>query len=389
MATPSIYLDHAATTPLAPAVREAMLPWLGDDAGNASSQHARGRAAARAVEEARTHVARLVGGEPGEIVFTGGGTEANNFALKGVLLHPNRRGAPFVVSAIEHKAVLAPAWFLEALGHPLAIAGADAAGRVAPAAVGAAIVPGTALVSVMHGNNEIGTIQPVEAIAEIVRGTGALYHVDAVQSVGHVPVDVRAIGCDLLSVSAHKLGGPTGVGALWVRGGADGGIALAPLLHGGFQEEGLRAGTLNTAAIVGFGVAAARLDPDHVAREAARLAGLRDRLLEAIAAKAGGRITGARDERLPGIASFVFDHVDGDALVVGLDLRGVCASTGSACVTGQIDPSHVLTATGESRDAARGALRLSLGETTTDDDVTRAIDTVVDVVERLRVSRRR
>lgn len=384
MATPSIYLDHAATAPLDPVAREAMLPWLASDGGNASSQHAPGRAAARAVEEARARVAALVGGEPGEIVFTGGGTEADNFAIKGVLLHPNRRGAALVVSAVEHKAVLAPAWFLEALGHPLAIAGVDGCGLVSPDTVADALVPGTALVSVMHANNEIGTVQPVEAIGEVARGVGALFHVDAIQTVGHLPVDVRAIGCDLLSVSAHKLGGPTGVGALWVRGGASGDVALAPLLHGGFQEEGLRAGTLNTAAIVGFGAAAARLDAEHLAREGARQVALRDRLLAGVASRTGARVTGSPDARLPGLASWVFDGIDGDALVVGLDFRGVQGSTGSACVTGQIDPSHVLIATGESREAARGALRLSVGESTTDDDVTRAIEIVADVVARLR-----
>lgn len=370
-----IYLDYAATTPIASSVRAAMMPWIDAGFGNASSLHRDGRDAAAAVESARADVAALIGARPLDVVFTSGGTESNNLAIKGVMLHPNRRNAHVVTTAAEHKAVLAPCHFLEALGFGVTIVAVDGDGVVDPEDVRRAMTDETALVSVMHANNEIGSLQPVAEIAAIAKAHGALFHVDAVQTVGHLPVDVDALGCDLLSLSAHKFYGPKGVGALYVRGGADGFVSLAPLFHGGFQEEGVRAGTLNTAGIVGLGAAARRCDDADLIARAAREAALRDRLIDGLLARVpAARLTGSRRDRLPGSASFTVRGVDGEAAVVALDWQGIRCSTGSACTTGQIDPSHVLLAIGRDPDDARGALRFSLGEGITADDVDRAID---------------
>lgn len=380
----TIYLDHAATTPVDPAVRRAMTHWLAEGHANASALHAPGRAAARAVEEARAAVAALIGATPGEVIFTSGGTESINTAVKGAVIHPAVRDAHVITSAVEHKAVTQSVRFLEALGAAVTVLDVDHEGRVAPGDVEAAIRPETVLVSVMHGNNEIGTLQPVEEIGRITRKRSVLFHVDAVQTVGHRRVDVGAIGCDLLSLSAHKFYGPVGAGALFVRGGAAANVRIAPLLHGGFQEEGLRAGTLNTPAVVGLGAAACAATEEAVAARSARVAALRDRLVAGILDGVPGAVLqGPRRGGLPGITTFLFPGVEGEAAVIALDLQGIHVSTGSACTTGLVDPSHVLLAIGRSANEARGAVRYSLGAGNTEPQVDRVVETTRDVVMRL------
>jgi len=383
----TIYLDHAATTPPDPAVLAAMAPWQGsgDGFGNASALYGLGREAARAVEEARARVAGLIRARPMEIVFTSGGTEANNAAIKGVVLRPGRRRAHVITTAVEHKAVIAPVDYLEALGTAVTVVPVNSEGRVDPGVVAGAVRDDTVLISVMHANNEIGTVQPVAEIGRIAREAGAVFHVDAVQTVGRLVVDVEAMGCDLLSLSGHKFYGPKGAGALYVRGGAGGSLPLAPLLHGGFQEEGLRSGTLNTAAIVGLGAAALRAGAEERAERETHVRALRDRLVEGVLRRIPDTVpNGPRRGGLPNIASFSFPGVDGEAAVIALDWEGVSASTGSACTAGLKDPSHVLLAIGHDPDLARGTIRFSLGKDTTESEIDRVLDILPRVVERLR-----
>jgi len=376
-----IYLDHNATTPPAPEVVEAVATAMRDEVGNASSVHFFGQRAKTAVDAARASVATFLGGEPSEIVFTSGGTESDNFAVRGVAeaLHASGR-RHLVASAIEHEAVLATLAALETRGWTVTRLPVGNAGLVDPAALEAAVTPQTALVSVMHANNEIGTIQPVAELAAIARAHGAVFHTDAVQSAGKTPIDVTALGVDLLSISGHKLRGPKGVGALWIRRGT----RLTALMTGGRQERNRRAGTENVPAIVGLGVAAA-LAAAGLGRDTARIAALRDRLEQAVLdAVPGTDVNGDRTCRVGNTTSISFDGVEAESLLIALDLEGIAVSTGSACSSGTLEPSHVLRAMGLSPHRVQSALRFSLGTTTTDADIAQVLNVLPPIVGRLR-----
>jgi cysteine desulfurase len=357
-----------------------MRPYFLDGFGNAGSVHEFGQEARRAVDEARGWVARLINAEPREIVVTSGATEANNAAIIGaVWARGGPRGAHIITAATEHHAVLEPARWLERQGAALTVLPVDAYGIVDPGAVRAALRPETAIVSIMHGNNEIGTIGPVTEIAAVARTRGVLVHTDATQSAGIVPLDVDALGVDLLSMSAHKRYGPKGVGALYVRAGT----RLEPFLHGGSQERGRRGGTENVPGIVGFG-AAARLAMDRLAGDAARIAALRDRLAAGLAALDGARLNGHPERRLPGIVSVSFAGADSESLLLALDLERIAASSGSACTSGSLEPSHVVAALGLPPDVAAGTLRFSLGRQTTMEEVDRVLRVLPSILASVR-----
>lgn len=373
-----VYLDHAATSPLRPEAAEAMAPYLAGSFGNAASLHSFGREARKALEEAREEVARAVGADPGEIYFTSSGTEADNWAIKGVLFAARERRA-LVVSAVEHKAVLEPARWMASRGFELRILPVDRDGRVRREALERLLDPGVALVSVMLVNNEVGTVQPVREVAEAARKVGALVHTDAVQALGNLEVDLGSLGVDLASFSAHKIGGPKGVGALWVRRG----VRLELLLHGGGQERGMRSGTSNVAGAVGFAAAVKAAMADFPER-VSRLEALRSRLVQGVTSRLEGvRVNGDPDGHHPGILSLSVEGVDAESLLLALDARGVACSTGSACTSGAPEPSHVLQAMGLGA-VARSTLRFSLGWNTTAEDVDLATQALVEAVERLR-----
>ncbi len=372
----AIYLDHAATSPLRPDVLEAMLPYLTEHHGNPSSIHGSGRRARQGLDEAREAVASALGARPREIVFTSSGTEADNLALKGIAWGASAKGRHLITSAIEHKAVLASAAVLERQGFAVTYLPVDRLGRVDPGDVAAAITDRTTLVSVGAANNEVGTIQPVAEIGAICRERGVIFHTDAVQSAALLPPTPDAWQASLVSLSAHKLGGPKGVGALYVRHGTP----MLPQLSGGSQERQRRAGTENVAGIVGLGAAV------QLAYPAPDLAPLRDRLLAGLTALEWVTLTGDPSARLPNSASVVVDGLEGGDLVAALDLEGIEASTGSACTTGSVDPSHVLLAMGIEPQLAHGSLRLTLGRETTTEDVERTIEVVGTCVARLRAS---
>ncbi|MEP0547898.1 MAG: cysteine desulfurase family protein [Rhodothermales bacterium] len=384
---PSVYLDHAATTPLDDAVLDAMLPYLREHYGNASSVHALGRRARFAVEDARERVAALLGAEPGEIVFTSGGTEADNAALRGVLTSPDRRGPGLVTSAVEHEAVLRPAEALEVAGHPVTILTPQPSGAVTAAQVADAITDATGLVSLMAVNNELGTRNPIRDIAAVCHAHGVAFHTDAVQAAGLYDLDVNELGVDLLSLSAHKVYGPKGAGVLYVRAGTP----FAPLMLGGSQERKRRGGTENVAAVVGLAAAFERAQASAEA-ERTRLRGLQTRLADAIRARFPDvRFnTPLADEAdtAPHILNVSFSPtegrvVDGEMLLLGLDLAGVHASSGSACTSGAVEPSHVLRALDVPRATANATVRLSLGRSTTEADVDFAADQLAVVVGRM------
>ena len=377
-----IYLDHAATTPLRPEALEAMLPYLTEHHGNPSSLHSAGRRARQGLDEARESVARILGAKPREIVFTGGGSEADNLAIKGAAWAASARGRHIITSSVEHKAVLGSCAILERSGFDVTHLPVDRYGRVDPAEVEALITERTTLVSIMYANNEVGTIQPIAEIGAICRSRGVLFHTDAIQAAGFLPLGVDALGVDFLSLGAHKFYGPKGVGALFVRQGT----ALLPQLQGGSQERQRRAGTENVASIAGLARALELAQGDAAARDAenARLAALRDRLLAGLTALPGVELTGHPTERLPNSASVVIDGVEGGDLVAALDLDGIAASTGSACTSGATDPSHVLLAMGIDPRRAHGSLRLTAGRGTTDAQVDRAIEVVATAVARMR-----
>jgi len=378
-----VYLDHAATTPVDPEVALLMAQVLREVPGNPSSIYAEGRRARALVDRAREEVAQAIGADPAEIVFTSGGTEADNLALRGVLKAREGEADGIVTTAIEHHAVLDTAHDLEAHGQArVSVIGVDRDGRVAPAAVGAAIDDRTAIVSVMHGNNEIGTLQPIAAIGAICRERGVTFHSDAVQTVGALEIDVRSLAVDLLSVNAHKFYGPKGVGALYVRTGT----RIATVQTGGGQEKGRRTGTENVAGVVGLG-AALRIAAARRVTESARQAALRDTLIAGIRARIPeATLTGHPTDRLPNNASFCFRGTQGEALVVSLDLEGFSVSSGSACTSGNTDPSHVLLALGLERDLAQGSLRLTLGRSTSDADVDALLAVLPPIVARLRAA---
>ncbi|MFQ6133462.1 MAG: cysteine desulfurase family protein [Armatimonadota bacterium] len=375
-----VYLDHAATTPVHPEVLEAMVQYLGEHFGNASSGHRWGRRAREGVDIAREQVADLVGARPDEIVFTSGGTEADNLALRGCLLAMRGKRGGLVTAAAEHHAVLETAEELERAGHDVTILGVDEWACVDPEAVRGAVGADTALVSVMLANNEVGTIQPVAEIAEVAHQAGAFMHTDAVQAAGGMAVDVAELGVDLLSLSAHKIYGPKGVGALYVRRGT----RLAPIVTGGEQELGRRGGTENVAGIVGMGKAC-ELMKQSLPQESQHLAKLRDRLRDGLLERVPkARFNGHPERRLPNNAHFLFPGALGETVVVALDEQGVAASSGSACATGSTEASHVLTAMGVPRDQAHDSLRLSVGRATTAEDIEYVLEVLPPIVERVR-----
>jgi cysteine desulfurase len=373
-----VYLDHNATTPLDPRALEAMLPFLGQDYGNPSSLHRLGQRARAAVEQARAEVAALLGADPAEVVFTASGSEADNLALRGAAAKARPPRAAIVSSAIEHHAVLNTAKAMRDEGRPVAIARVREDGALDLDDLAGKVDEATAVVSVMLANNETGVLQPVAEASRIARASGALVHCDAVQAAAKVRVDVRALDVDLLTLSAHKLYGPKGVGCLYVRRGTP----MAPLVRGGAQERNRRAGTENVAGIVGFGVAAA-VARDAREADAAAVAALRDRLEARLLAIAGVRRNGD-GPRVPNTTNVSFEGVDAEALLIALDLEGVAASTGAACAAGGIEPSHVLRAMGYPPARVQSSLRLSLGRETTQQDVDHAADVITAVVARIR-----
>jgi cysteine desulfurase len=376
------YLDHSATTPVVDEAREAMLDVLANEFGNPSSVHAAGRAARALVEEARERVALAIGAGPSEIVFTGGGTDADNLAIKGAAHKARGRGNHIVTTTFEHHAVLDSADHLGSNGWQVTKVEVGPGGVVDPPRVADAARPGTVLVSVMTVNNEIGTIQPLAEIVEAVKAVdpGVVVHTDAVQALGNTPVDLHGWGVDLAAFSAHKLGGPKGVGALFVRSG----VPLEPVLHGGGHERGLRSGTLNVPGIVGFGVAA-EIAAKEVHEKADRLGPMRDRLLEGIrAAVPDVVVNGELDRRVPGNLNICIPGADGETLLLLLDEAGIACSSGSACQSGAMDPSHVLLSIGVSRELAEGSLRFTLGRTTTEADVDAVLDALPGIAARAR-----
>lgn len=376
-----LYLDHNATTPLDPAVVDRMTAVLREDFGNPSSVHSFGQRTKSVVDEARSSVAALIGAEPTEVIFTGGGTESDNFALRGAAEAMEAAGRRHLIAtAIEHEAVLNTLKALARRGWRTTLLPVDATGVVAPDALRDALTDDTTIVSVMHANNEVGTIQPVAELARIARERGALMHTDAVQSAGKIPVDVRTLGVDLLSISAHKMNGPKGVGALWLRRG----VRLTPLLTGGRHERGRRAGTENVAGIAGFGVAAAiaarKMDAD-----AARMSALRDRLEgEVLRAVPGTAVNGGGSPRVPNTTNISFERVEAESLLIALDLEGIAVSTGSACSSGTLEPSHVLKAMGFPAHRTQNSIRFSLGMGNSVADIDRLLAVLPGVVEKLR-----
>jgi cysteine desulfurase len=376
-----IYLDHAATTPVRPEVADAMLPYLTERFGNPSSIHAVGRDARAAVDEARDTLAAAIYADYGEITFTSGGTEADNLALIGGTLAAPKERDHLVISAIEHHAVSHAARFLEGQGYRVSVAPVDCDGFVDPEQVAELVSNRTALVSVMHANNEIGSIQDIARMANAAHERGALFHTDAVQSFAHLPIHVRGLDCDMLSVSAHKLYGPKGIGALYVRTG----VKVSPILFGGAQERERRPGTENTAAIVGFREAVERAQAERET-ESARVAALRDGFVSALrGAIPDLRLNGpGESRRLPNNVNVSIPGVEGSALLMNLDRAGICASSGSACSSGSIEPSHVLLALGLSGELADSGIRFSMGRSTTREQLETVVGEMARIVERLR-----
>ena len=375
-----VYMDHAATTFMKPEVVAAMVPYLSEYFGNPSSLYRFSREPREGIEAARRQVAVAIGATPQEIFFTAGGTEADNWAIKGVALANRARGNHIVTSAIEHHAVLHTCEWLEKQGFSVTYLPVDGFGRVDPGDVEAAITDATILVSVMTANNEIGTIQPVARIGRIAHDHDVLFHTDAVQAIGAVPIDVESMNIDLLSLSGHKFYGPKGTGALYVRRGT----RLENLVHGGGQERGRRAGTENVPGIVGLGKAIEVATAD-IEGHNRRLVAMRDRLIrEVLSTIPDSRLNGHPTERLANNANFSFRYVEGESILLMLDARGICASTGSACSSASLEPSHVLLATGLAHEEAHGSLRLTLGDANTPDDVEYVLSVLPEVIGRLR-----
>ena len=376
-----VYMDHNATTPLAEPVADRMMAVLREEFGNPSSVHHFGQRAKSVVDEARSAVAELIGGDPSEVIFTSGGTESDNFALRGAAeaLEPSGR-RHLVSSGIEHEAVLNTLKALARRGWQTTLVPVGATGLITAEALTASLTDQTAVVSIMHANNEIGTVQPVAELTRLAKARGAVVHTDAVQTAGKIPVNVKALGVDLLSISAHKFYGPKGVGALWVRRG----LRLLPFMTGGKQERGRRSGTENVAAIAGMGVAA-RLAMAKMAEEASRLAALRNRLEQRILqAVPGTAINGDPDTRVPNTTNISFDRVEAESLLIALDLEGVAVSTGSACSSGTLEPSHVLKAMGLPAHRTQNSIRFSLGTANTEAEVDHVAAVLPRVVDKLR-----
>ncbi len=374
-----IYLDYAATTPMHPEVLEAMQLYFCEAFGNPSSIYSYGQEAKAAMEEARTKVAGVIGAREEEIVFTGSGTEADNFAIKGVAYANRNKGNHVITSAIEHHAVLETCLFLEKEGYELTYLPVDEYGMVSPDDVKKAITGKTVLISIMHANNEVGTIEPIAEIGGIAREAGVYFHTDAVQTVGHLPIDVGKLNVDLLATSAHKLYGPKGVGALYIRKGTK----VTPFIHGGEQEKRRRASTENVAGIVGFGKAA-ELAGLEIDEEAERITGLRNRLIKGLLEIEEVRLNGHPEIRLPNNVNISVAYVEGESMVLNLDLEGICASTGSACSSSSLEPSHVLLALGLPPELAHGSLRMTLGKWTMEDDIERVLEVLPGIITKLR-----
>ncbi len=375
-----VYMDNAATTALRRDVLDAMMPYLTDIYGNPSSLHYFGQEAHKAVENARHQVASALNAEDNEIVFTGCGTEADNMALKGIAEKYQSKGKHIITSSVEHHAILHTCEYLEKHGFEVTYLPVDEYGMVKAEQVRDAIRSDTILVSIMFANNEVGTIMPIKEIGAVCREKGVLFHTDAVQAVGHAAIDVKAMNIDLLSLSAHKLHGPKGVGALYIRKG----IVVPPLLHGGAQERRKRAGTENVAGIVGLGKAI-EIACSDIEGTSKRMCYLRDKLINGIEASIPEvKLNGHRTERLPGNVNFSIKYIEGESILLMLDINGIAASSGSACTSGSLDPSHVLLAMGMPHETAHGSLRLTLGDDTTEDDIDYVLEVLPEIVVKLR-----
>jgi cysteine desulfurase len=375
-----IYLDYAATTPVHPDVLQAMLPYFTESFGNPSSIHSYGQESKEAIEKARIQVAELIGARSEEIIFTSGGTEADNYALQGICLANRNKGNHIITTATEHHAVLETCKFLEKSGCDVNYLPVDKYGMVDPDSIRQAIKPQTVLISIMHANNEVGTIQPVAEAGRIAHEAGVYFHTDAVQTVGHIPADVNGLGADLMSISAHKLYGPKGIGAFYVRKG----VKLSPFIHGGGQEKGRRSGTENVAGIVGLGKAA-EIAHREMAEEAARLTGLRDMFIAYLQQRIDDTyLNGHPVQRLPNNVNVSIKYIEGESILLNLDMKGICASTGSACSSGNLEPSHVLLSMGCSHEHAHGSLRFTLGKWTTEEELKKVLDVLPPIIEKLR-----
>jgi cysteine desulfurase len=377
--TRQVYMDNSATTPVDPLVVEAMLPYFSEKFGNPSSLYTIGRQARKAIEESRQKVADLIGAKKEEIIFTGSGTESDNLAIKGIAYKNRKKGDHIITSSIEHHAVLHTCKYLETQGFKVTYLPVDKDGLVNPKDVEKAITPQTILITIMHANNEIGTIQPIEEIGKITREKNIPLHTDAVQTTGKIPVNVDALGVSLLSISAHKIYGPKGVGALYLRKGT----FVEPQLHGGGHERNLRSSTENVPGIVGFGKAC-ELAKEHLPEEA-RMVGLRDRLIKGILEIKDSYLNGHPVKRLPNNANVRFSYIEGESMILNLDMKGVAASTGSACSSTSLEPSHVLMAIGLKPEEAHGSLRLTLGRGNTQEDVDYVISVLPEIVNKLRM----
>ena len=380
MSARSIYFDHAATTHVKREVLEAMLPYFSENYGNPSTVYTIGRTSKKAIEEARETVARIIGAEPREIFFTGSGTEADNWAVKGAAYANMKKGKHIITTSIEHHAVLHACQYLESEGFEVTYLPVDEYGLVTPGQVEAAIRPDTILISIMFANNEIGTIQPIAEIGRIAREKGICFHTDAVQAMGNIKINVSELNVDMLSMSAHKFYGPKGVGALYVRKG----VKLTSFMHGGAQERGRRASTENVPGIIGLAKALELADM-NMEQHNRKLVALRDRTIEEIEKKIPFvRLNGHREKRLPGNVNFSFEFIEGESLLLMLDLKGIAASSGSACTSGSLDPSHVLLAIGLPHEKAHGSLRITFGDENTDEDVDYLMEILPEIVRRLR-----
>ncbi|TCO66293.1 cysteine desulfurase NifS [Caldanaerobacter subterraneus] len=375
-----IYLDNAATTPVDKRVLEAMLPYYSDVFGNPSSLYSYGQEAKKAIEEAREKVAKALGADSDEIYFTSGGSESDNWALKGVAYALKDKGNHIITTEIEHHAVLNTCRYLEKEGFKVTYLPVDEYGLVKPEDLKKAITDKTILVSIMFANNEIGTIEPIEELVKIAHEKNVYFHTDAVQAVGNVPIDVKKLDVDLLSLSAHKIYGPKGVGALYIKKG----VKIHSLIQGGTQERNRRAGTENVPGIVGLGEAM-ELITKNLDSHINKLTFLRDKLINGILEKIPyARLNGHPTKRLPGNVNVSFEFIDGESLILNLDMAGICASSGSACTSGSLEPSHVLLAIGHSKELARGSLRLTIGKDNTEEDIDKVLEVLPQIIKRLR-----
>lgn len=377
-----VYLDHSATTPVDSEVAQLMMTYYTEKYGNPSSVHGFGREAKEALEKAREQVATLIGAQPTEITFTSGGTEADNLAILGTVEAQRKKGKHIITSAVEHHAVLETCEFLEKNGFDLTVIPVNDEGLLNPQDIANAIRPDTILITIMHANNEVGTIQPIAEIGKIARDKGVTFHVDAVQSLGKIPIDVKEMNIDLLTISSHKIYGPKGVGALFIRKG----VRIVPLVHGGGQEKKRRSGTENTPGIIGFGKAC-ELAGERMAEEEEKLKVLREQLMDGILERIPYvKVNGPRgDNRLPNNVNVSIRYVEGEALLLSLDMMGIAASSGSACTSGSLDPSHVLLAMGLPHEIAHGSLRFSLGRQNSSEDIEYVLEQLPKIVERLRM----